>query len=401
MIEIMKMRIRLFLSRKVLVSLFVFFPLALAIISTGYLGSDEVEIRSRIGVVDLDESRLSRALVERLENDKTLSISVYDMDEGKARLMDETVTGLYTIKKDFGKRVEAGNSEGLILIEYLSDNYMASGVTDIITPYFMLDVLKNETIIEMEAILEDEELMEGFTLLFEEKVLEYVEMDDLHLEVVTDTVKGEFESPLYSVTKEMIIRYLLGMILMFHLVSSFYQSMGLYEDEENRIIDRIRLSGKNEIEYIAGNIMGIGVMIFVVSFLQALILKALFFNHLSIIAAVVDLLAYSISVSSLSVLLSRFFGRRTYYMMAVPFLVIGMWVMGNVTYVSEVLSVDVVSLLSYVPGMASRDHIIRTFIVESTEIEMIVLLKEISAAAVMAALASIMKGGRKTGGNRA
>lgn len=401
MIEIMKMRIRLFLSRKVLVSLFVFFPLALAIISTGYLGSDEVEIRSRIGVVDLDESRLSRALVERLENDKTLSISVYDMDEGKARLMDETVTGLYTIKKDFGKRVEAGNSEGLILIEYLSDNYMASGVTDIITPYFMLDVLKNETIIEMEAILEDEELMEGFTLLFEEKVLEYVEMDDLHLEVVTDTVKGEFESPLYSVTKEMIIRYLLGMILMFHLVSSFYQSMGLYEDEENRIIDRIRLSGKNEIEYIAGNIMGIGVMIFVVSFLQALILKALFFNHLSIIAAVVDLLVYSISVSSLSVLLSRFFGRRTYYMMAVPFLVIGMWVMGNVTYVSEVLSVDVVSLLSYVPGMASRDHIIRTFIVESTEIEMIVLLKEISAAAVMAALASIMKGGRKTGGNRA
>lgn len=401
MIEIMKMRIRLFLSRKVLVSLFVFFPLALAIISTGYLGSDEVEIRSRIGVVDLDESRLSRALVERLENDKTLSISVYDMDEGKARLMDETVTGLYTIKKDFGKRVEAGNSEGLILIEYLSDNYMASGVTDIITPYFMLDVLKNETIIEMEAILEDEELMEGFTLLFEEKVLEYVEMDDLHLEVVTDTVKGEFESPLYSVTKEMIIRYLLGMILMFHLVSSFYQSMGLYEDEENRIMDRIRLSGKNEIEYIAGNIMGIGVMIFVVSFLQALILKALFFNHLSIIAAVVDLLVYSISVSSLSVLLSRFFGRRTYYMMAVPFLVIGMWVMGNVTYVSEVLSVDVVSLLSYVPGMASRDHIIRTFIVESTEIEMIVLLKEISAAAVMAALASIMKGGRKTGGNRA
>ncbi|SHJ45292.1 ABC-2 family transporter protein [Dethiosulfatibacter aminovorans DSM 17477] len=401
MIEIMKMRIRLFFSRKVLVSLFVMFPLVLAMVSTGYLGSNEVEMRSRIGVVDLDGSELSSNLVERLKGDKTLSIFVYDMEEGKERLKDETVTGLYTIKKGFGESVEAGKSEDLILIEYLSDNYMASGVTDIITPYFMLDVLRNAVLNEMEVILEDEKELEEFSLIFENKALHYGEMEDLKLDVNTETVAGEFDMPLYTVTKEMFIRYLLGMILMFHLVSSFYQSMGLYEDGESRIMDRIRMSGKNEIEYIGGNIFGIGLMIFLVSIIQSLILKGLFFSHLKMAAVAVDLFSYSVSVSSLAVFLSRLFVRRTDYMTAVPFLVTGMWILGNMTYATEFFGLDIPSILLFVPGMASREHIIKLFTVESTDIDMGVVLKEISAAAVMAALASIKKGGRKAGGNRA
>lgn len=378
MIEIIKIRIRLFLSRKVLVVLFVFFPLLFSLVSLDFLGSDDVEIRSRIGIVDKDNTYLSEKLVERLIENETLVVVSLDGEEAMERLLDESVIGLYTIKKGFAESVESGEAKSLIKVEYLSDNYIASGVTDIITPYFLYDVLKSVTEKEAAKSLEKYENLEGdFGEVFQDMILRYENVDNLELQVITDTIEGEFDKPLYSPSKEMLIRYLVSVMLMFHLVSAFYQSMSFYEDRDNRIIERIRMSKVSSFGYEAGNIVGVGFMIFVISMFQFLLLKAVFFSHLNILVVLIDLLIYSMSISVLASALSHVFRTRPGYQMAVPYLVTAIWLLGNWMYSSDILSVRIPEIFSFIPGMAIKDHILSSFLKQEINIDTSRIIREI------------------------
>jgi ABC-type multidrug transport system permease subunit len=384
MIEIIKIRIKLFFSRKTLVALFVVFPLLLSLVSLNFLGSDEVELKSRIGIVDEDKTELSEKLVKRLLEDETLLAVTLEGNMAMKKLLNESVTGLYTIKKGFSENIESGEAKSLIKVEYLSDNYIASGVTDIITPYFLYDVLKSITEKEVVEVLQKYENLDGdFSEIFQKKILYYENMDDLELEVITDTVKGEFDKPLYSPSKEIFIRYLVSVMLIFHLVSAFYQSMALYDDRDGRIIERIRMSRVSSVGYSAGNIVGIGLMIFVISTLQFLLLKLVFFSHLNIFIVLMDLLIYSMSISVLATALSHIFRTRPDYQMAVPYLVIAIWLLGNWMYSGDILSVRIPEMFSFIPGMAIKDHIISSFLKREISIDTTRIIKELAIQTVL------------------
>jgi len=383
-IEIIKIRIRLFLSRRILFALFVVFPLLISLVSLEFLGSDEVEIKSRIGIVDEDNTFLSERLVERLLEDKTLLVLYLDSDEAMNKLIDESVTGLYTIKKGFSDKVESGQVESLIKIQYLSDNYIASGVTDIITPYFLYDVLKSITEKEVVQKIGNRDDLEGdFAQNFRDLTFKYENEEDLELQVITEIIKGDYDKALYSPSKEILVRYLVSLMLIFHLVSAFYQSMAVYEDIYSRIIERIRLSKAGFLQYEVGNIAGIGLMIFVISLFQFILLKLLFFSHLNILMLAVDLLLYSMSISVLACTLAHIFRSRADYQMAVPYLVTAIWLLGNWMYSGDILSIKIPEVFTLIPGMAVKDHILSSFLNLKMDFDIYRIIKEVGVQLVL------------------
>lgn len=378
MIEIIKIRMRLFLSRKTLAVIFVIFPLFLSLASVNFLGMNDSEINSKIGIVDEDKSFISGKLVNRLIEDETLIAVLLEEDLAMDKLLDESITGLYTIKKGFSQKIKSGETKNLIRVEYLSDNYIASGVTDIITPYFLYDVLKNITEKKTLEIIKNKEGLEGdFIELFKNNVSQYENIDELELKVIIGRVEGEFDKKPYSPSKEILIKYLISIMLIFHMIAAFYQSMAIYEDRNSRVIERIMMSRVSSIGYVFGNIIGIGLMIFIIASLQFLLLKFVFFSHLNVIIMLIDLFIYSMSISIFATAISYIFRTRADYQIAVPYLLIAIWLLGNWMYSGDILRVGIPEFLSFIPGMDIKDHIILSFLNQVNTIDGSNILKEV------------------------
>ncbi|MDP3387814.1 MAG: hypothetical protein Q8S24_11305, partial [Eubacteriales bacterium] len=93
MIYIIALRVRMFLSKKIMLLLFVVFPLLFSFIALNYLKADDFEIQTTIGVVDEDRSDFSENVIERLQNDKSLLVLTFDEDSGLEALIKEDIIG--------------------------------------------------------------------------------------------------------------------------------------------------------------------------------------------------------------------------------------------------------------------------------------------------------------------
>ncbi|HWT75581.1 MAG TPA: ABC transporter permease [Mobilitalea sp.] len=85
-----------------------------------------------IGVVDYDNSNSSRELILGLKQVDTLRVIGLSEKDLKKLLMDEMITSIFIIEKDYEKNLMAGNLNGLISMYYKEDNKSASVIADIV-----------------------------------------------------------------------------------------------------------------------------------------------------------------------------------------------------------------------------------------------------------------------------
>jgi hypothetical protein len=365
MIDIIKIRIKLFLSKKSMMLIFIVFPLIFSVLSLNYLKTDDFEIRTSIGVVDLDNSEFSRNILRKMKTDEALTVKVFNEWEGEEELKKENIIGLYIIKEGFSDEVKSGRTNGIIEVKYLSDNYTAPGITDLITPYFLSDIIKEKTKILVNNLefSDDSEKQEEFAVLFDDYTLKYEDFEEFKLEVIVKSIEEtNGKISLYSSSKEIVIRYFLSIILIFLIISAIYQSIYTTVDKEDKIIRRIKLSGRGFLEYLSGNIIGIALIVFFIGIIQILVIRILFFDYISFLDIALNLMVYSLSVTLLAFVLIKLFYTASQLQLVLPYIVIIIWFFGGWVYSDTIIKAYILRGFEYLPGMIIKEDIIKMFL---------------------------------------
>ncbi|MBN2025612.1 MAG: ABC transporter permease [Actinobacteria bacterium] len=112
----MKMTLR---EREVIFWMLIF-PIALMLI-LGFVFGGSGDIRITIGVVDLDDSALSRRIVEALESIEAIEVKTGSEDEERAELKDDDRNALIIIEEGFGEEVMQGGMGEITMIVNRSD----------------------------------------------------------------------------------------------------------------------------------------------------------------------------------------------------------------------------------------------------------------------------------------
>jgi len=343
--------------------IFVLFPLLFSFIALNYLKTDDFEIKTTIGVVDADQSGFSKNVIERLRRDKSLMVLIFDENSGHEALIKEDIIGLYIIKEGFFETIKKGNTQRIIEVRYLADNYTAPGITDMITPHFLLDILKEQTmlIVNKAEFSGNAEMGEKFSELFLDYTTTYEDSEELELQIILNSIDSKATKPLFNTSKEIIIRYFLSVILIFMIITGFYQAFQVNVDREHGIIGRIKLSKCGYYQYVLGNVVGIAGIVFIISVLQMLLLKNMLFYQLNMAKLVVGLAIYSLSISLLSLAIMLVLKKGSDFQLAIPYLMIIIWILGGWIYSETIINSGMLQYMGLIPGMMIKDDLINQF----------------------------------------
>jgi hypothetical protein len=379
MFHIMRLRIRLFCSKKIMIAIFVFFPVMFSLASINYLRTDDFTVRTSIGIVDLDNTDYSEHVIHRIKKDTTLRVMTYSLENGEEALFKESITGLYILTEGFEQKIKSGKTLGLIQVKYLSDNYTAPGITDLITPYFLLDLIK-ETTLKQVSDIEFSNNPEGqadFSKRFQDYAATYEELDEFKLEVIVKRIEEHLlTEPLFSFSKEIVIRYFLSIILIFLFISAVYQSIQIATDKQDKIVRRIRLSSCGYIDYLIGNLLGIAGIVFLIGILQIILLKGMFFKDINLLFGAINLLTYVISITLMAMLFMMILKSGSNIQTGIPYMIIVIWFLGGWVYSDIVVKSGFSFMTGMIPGMLIKDHIIGMFLTREQFFDTQLILKE-------------------------
>ena len=157
-LNIIKLRMKLLLSNRILfVTIILFFLMAAVTINTFFVAAKD-KSTIPIGVVDLDDSSHSRLMIDNLKKNKLLKVNIYSQDlftdeiinanENKLinKIERKEINALFIIKKGFGNNIENGKFEKIINDYYLEDKKYASLISDIVLSSILDDVCYNYSI---------------------------------------------------------------------------------------------------------------------------------------------------------------------------------------------------------------------------------------------------------------
>lgn len=106
-------------EREVLFWMFIF-PIALMLI-LGFIFGSSGDIKLEVGVVDLDDSQVSQAIVQALEGIDAIVVTDGSEDEERSALKDDDRSAVIIIDKGFGDKVMQGQSGEITMIINQSD----------------------------------------------------------------------------------------------------------------------------------------------------------------------------------------------------------------------------------------------------------------------------------------
>ncbi len=99
-----------------------------------------------IGIIDEDESKMSRQLIQELQENESIYVYVTDKKTAKGLLYKQRIMAYYEINTGFQKNILKGTAKNLINVNYQKNNENISFISDIIAGHIMFDVCLNKSI---------------------------------------------------------------------------------------------------------------------------------------------------------------------------------------------------------------------------------------------------------------
>ncbi|MBD5640260.1 ABC transporter permease [Clostridium botulinum] len=217
---------------------------------------------SKIGVVDLNESYLSKDMIKSIDSKKNFVVVKVSKNNMNKQLLDKKVDCVVVIPKDFHKEIIEGNFKKLDIISVRGED-ITSWIKNYLNYY--IDNLINISLVSNKDEKTFKDMYDGF------------KKQDLKLnyKAIGDKTKSK------SVTKQSI-----GLLLVFMLIASSTASSFILKDKANKTYYRIFCSNISKSKYIIANVIANFVIfliqIFVILFISSYVLKLNFYINTSI-----------------------------------------------------------------------------------------------------------------------
>ncbi|WP_434305111.1 ABC transporter permease [Clostridium botulinum] len=217
---------------------------------------------SKIGVVDLNESYLSKDMIQSIDSKKNFVVVKVSKNNMNKQLLDKKVDCVVVIPKDFHKEIIEGNFKKLDIISVRGED-ITSWIKNYLNYY--IDTLNNISVASNKNEKDFKAIYDG-----------YKKQDlKLNYKAIGDKAKTK------SVTKQSI-----GLLLVFMLIASSTASSFILRDKANRTYYRIFCSNISKSKYIIANVIANFVIfliqIFVILFMSLYVLKLNFYINTKI-----------------------------------------------------------------------------------------------------------------------
>lgn len=216
---------------------------------------------SRIGVVDLNKSYLSKDMIKSIDSKKNFVVTKLSQNDINKQLLDKKVDCVVVIPKDFHDEIINGKFKKLDIRSIRGED-ITSWIKNYLNYY--IDNLNNISVVSNRSEKTFKNMYDGF------------KKQDLKLSYKTigDKTKSK------SVTKQSI-----GLLLVFMLIASSTASSFILKDKGNKTYYRIFCSNTSKSKYIIANIIASFIIfliqIFVILFMAMFVLKLNFYINTS------------------------------------------------------------------------------------------------------------------------
>src|SRR6056297_617658 len=145
MLKILKWKMKIFYSDKMLVSLFLLVPiLIITVIAPSLIEDKKPEIT--INIIDEDQTQSSQNYKNRIEKDKRIISYELSYEEGIKEIEKNNISGMLIIKEGFSQKIKSGKNKDLIELIYSKDDYYFKSLTDIFVQHYFGELSKYRNI---------------------------------------------------------------------------------------------------------------------------------------------------------------------------------------------------------------------------------------------------------------
>ncbi len=378
MLKIIKWKIKMFYSNKILVSLLFLMPVLITVfISPSLIEASTAEIS--INIIDEDNTEISRNYKKRIEDDNRIIHYELSYEKGIKGIEKNDISGMLIIKEGFSKKIKSGQNNELIELIYSKDDYYFKSLTDIFVQHYFADLSKYRNI---DYVLRNYDLVDEIRYKneYENQYDKLKKADIYQFDFITTEVGSKENISRITGGNILLYRYIIGVLFLLAYILCLIQNIESNIKKQG-MIEKIMLSKVNFLHYGIGNLFGSVIPISINITLQLIVLS-IFARVIFNPAIVVYILIFSLSIGLLSNLLIKMFKKTENMYLMIPYYIIIIWIFGNVLFNLEFLSFFNLSG-SIVPGAGIKDII--TSLMLSTDIDLKTkIIKEFVMILVMA-----------------
>ncbi len=306
-----------------------------------------------VGFVDYDDSKESRALIDRLSKVPTLRIIKDSEEELHKLLLDEMVNAVFVIEKGYEKKIIKGKPEEVISVYYVDNNKSASIISDIVAGEMIYPISLYKSIRLYERLDYDGEKL---TAAEYEKYITQLLAGSTDFDFAFRMI---YENPDKSVADEkplsnsilynQVIFGILGILVSF--IAMFLLS-GIVRDKEMGVMERLKISKFHSLKLDIGNICSL----LLLEGMIALIFSALIYRQLGVsnfrlyISACLLILTYSLMLGGLFLLIAKIVRSIIVYQMLCTILILLTGGLGFYRMLSGMSGAVSINLLKIIPN---------------------------------------------------
>jgi len=353
MLKILKWKMKIFYSDKMLVSLFLLVPiLIITVIAPSLIEDNKPEIT--INIIDEDQTQSSQNYKNRIEKDKRIISYELSYEEGIKEIEKNNISGMLIIKEGFSQKIKSGKNKDLIELIYSKDDYYFKSLTDIFVQHYFGELAKYRNInyvIRNYDIIDENKYVEEYT----NKYIELEKEDLYQFEFATTEIRTKEKANILTGENILLYRYIFGVVFLLAYILILIQNVETNIKKQGTI-ERITLSKINFLNYTIGNLLGSVIPIFINLTIQ-LIALSIFTGAVFGFPTAIYILVFSLSIGLLSNLIVKIFKKNENIYLMIPYYIIIIWIFGDI-----LLNLEFFSFFNFqgsmIPGAGIKEVII-------------------------------------------
>ena len=308
-------------------------PVALTLVFGSAFGAAE-DKPVQVPVADADGSAYSEQVVELLEAEPSIEVTLVAREEAERRVREQENSLAVVIEEDFGDDVKAGNATIRVLRDPASDAAFAGvAVLQGIAVRMAGNVAAADAVASIPLPLKPATFDERYAAadaLWEPEPPVGVSGET----VIASEVRGDTEMAATNT------QYSTGFTVMFIMFVTFGGAAGILEEREQGTLRRLLIAPISKATIIGGKIFGIVITALMQSAILVLVGVLLFRVPWGTdpLATLALLVSYILAVTGLAVLLSAFVRSRDQYSGLSPLLTVGLSMIGGCFWQLEIVS---------------------------------------------------------------
>ena len=142
--SLVRINLKIIASNRAVIISFILFTVLLSIICASMISDYEEKSSIPVGVVDLDQTSLSKSVVEELSNLEGVVLQYGSEEEILKKLKEESIYSYFVINKGFEASIQRYEYAGLVKMVYLKENRFVSILSDIFAQAMIDDIVKKD-----------------------------------------------------------------------------------------------------------------------------------------------------------------------------------------------------------------------------------------------------------------